>query len=167
MRSPDPSQLADSFDCAITLFSKQSSIELNTWKDSLSPEVDLTASSRPVALPHRMTLHLTYWWLLILLHRPFYRRHRGGAADIDHVKVCLYCFLRFVSLRFSSHADLGPLFFSPFPLLAFPAASLFSPLILGLLYGFDVLCACCLSNNLISNRAYERTNKQTNVVVKP
>ncbi|TCD68644.1 hypothetical protein EIP91_010299 [Steccherinum ochraceum] len=62
-------------------------IELNTWKDSLSPEVDLTASSRPVALPHRMTLHLTYWWLLILLHRPFYRRHRGGAGDIDHVKL--------------------------------------------------------------------------------
>ncbi|KAH8092517.1 hypothetical protein BXZ70DRAFT_1010830 [Cristinia sonorae] len=62
-------------------------IELNTWKDSLSPEVDLTASSRPVALPHRMTLHLTYWWLLILLHRPFYRRQRGGAMDIDHVKL--------------------------------------------------------------------------------
>ncbi|KAH9854843.1 hypothetical protein C2E23DRAFT_874926 [Lenzites betulinus] len=64
-------------------------IQLNNWKDSLSPEVDLTAASRPNALPHRLMLHLTYWWLLLLLHRPFYRRKSGGAGpEIDHVKLC-------------------------------------------------------------------------------
>ncbi|KAI0355507.1 hypothetical protein OH77DRAFT_1454895 [Trametes cingulata] len=64
-------------------------IQLNNWKDSLSPEVDLTAASRPNALPHRLMLHLTYWWLLLLLHRPFYRRKSGGSGpDIDHVKLC-------------------------------------------------------------------------------
>ncbi|KAI0638671.1 hypothetical protein C8Q77DRAFT_1092212 [Trametes polyzona] len=64
-------------------------IQLNNWKDSLSPEVDLTAASRPSALPHRLMLHLTYWWLLLLLHRPFYRRKSGGSGpEIDHVKLC-------------------------------------------------------------------------------
>ncbi|KAI0774652.1 hypothetical protein BD413DRAFT_472376 [Trametes elegans] len=64
-------------------------IQLNNWKDSLSPEVDLTAASRPNALPHRLMLHLTYWWLLLLLHRPFYRRKSGGSGpEIDHVKLC-------------------------------------------------------------------------------
>lgn len=93
------------------------SIELNTWKDSLSPEVDLTASSRPVALPHRMTLHLTYWWLLILLHRPFYRRHRGGAMDIDHVKVCFFAFLHvplFCFLHMPPFPAYPPLYLYPF-----------------------------------------------------
>ncbi|OSC97917.1 hypothetical protein PYCCODRAFT_1439733 [Trametes coccinea BRFM310] len=65
-------------------------IQLNNWKDSLSPEVDLTAASRPNALPHRLMLHLTYWWLLLLLHRPFYRRSKSNSSgpDIDHVKLC-------------------------------------------------------------------------------
>ncbi|KAI0677740.1 hypothetical protein C8Q78DRAFT_1004170 [Trametes maxima] len=65
-------------------------IQLNNWKDSLSPEVDLTAASRPNALPHRLMLHLTYWWLLLLLHRPFYRRSKSGGSgpEIDHVKLC-------------------------------------------------------------------------------
>lgn len=63
------------------------SIELNAWKDSLAPEVDLTAATRPSALPHRLTVHLMFWWLFILLHRPFYRRTKPGNVDIDHVKV--------------------------------------------------------------------------------
>ena len=65
------------------------SIQLNNWKDSLSPEVDLTAASRPNALPHRLMLHLAYWWTLLLLHRPFYRRTKtaGSGPEIDHVKV--------------------------------------------------------------------------------
>ncbi|KAM5530856.1 hypothetical protein V8D89_015474 [Ganoderma adspersum] len=64
-------------------------IQLNNWKDSLPPEVDLTAASRPNALPHRLMLHLAYWWLLLLLHRPFYRRAKSGSVgpDIDHVKL--------------------------------------------------------------------------------
>lgn len=66
------------------------SIQLNDWKDSLAPEVDLTAASRPTALPHRLMLHASYWWLFILLHRPFYRRAKSassGGPEIDHVKV--------------------------------------------------------------------------------
>ncbi|GJE99786.1 fungal specific transcription factor domain-containing protein [Phanerochaete sordida] len=63
-------------------------IELNAWKDSLAPEVDLTAATRPSALPHRLTVHLMFWWLFILLHRPFYRRTKPGNVDIDHVKLC-------------------------------------------------------------------------------
>ncbi|OBZ70244.1 Nitrogen assimilation transcription factor nit-4 [Grifola frondosa] len=58
--------------------------------DALTPEVDLTAASRPNALPHRLMLHLVYWWLFLLLHRPFYRRSKSSSAgqDIDHVKLC-------------------------------------------------------------------------------
>ncbi|KAH9939365.1 uncharacterized protein BXZ73DRAFT_89034 [Epithele typhae] len=65
-------------------------IQLNNWKDSLAPEVDLTATTRPNALPHRLMVHLVYWWLLLLLHRPFYRRTKSGGSglDIDHVKLC-------------------------------------------------------------------------------
>ena len=62
------------------------SIELNAWKDGLTPEVDLTAATRPSALPHRLSVHLMFWWLFILLHRPFYRRTKSGGGDIDHVK---------------------------------------------------------------------------------
>ncbi|KAI0076969.1 hypothetical protein K474DRAFT_1561411, partial [Panus rudis PR-1116 ss-1] len=64
-------------------------IGLNAWKDALPPEIDLTASTRPVALPHRLTLHLAYWWLLILLHRPFYRKTKASnpPSEIDHVKL--------------------------------------------------------------------------------
>ncbi|KAI0737804.1 hypothetical protein C8Q80DRAFT_1125251 [Daedaleopsis nitida] len=67
-------------------------IQLNNWKDALTPEVDLTAASRPNALPHRLMLHLVYWWTLLLLHRPFYRRTKsasaGSGVEIDHVKLC-------------------------------------------------------------------------------
>ena len=66
------------------------SVQLNGWKEGLAPEVDITSSSRATALPHRIMLHAAYWWLFILLHRPFYRRARvahNGEKDIDHVKV--------------------------------------------------------------------------------
>lgn len=66
-------------------------VQLNGWKEALAPEVDITSSSRATALPHRIMLHAAYWWLFILLHRPFYRRARpthGGEKDIDHVKLC-------------------------------------------------------------------------------
>lgn len=52
-------------------------------------------------------LHLAYWWLYILLHRPFYRRARsdnGSEKDIDHVKVSLACILRLPLLMFQFHA---------------------------------------------------------------
>ncbi|OCH90022.1 hypothetical protein OBBRIDRAFT_633141 [Obba rivulosa] len=65
-------------------------IQLNDWKDSLSPEVDLTAASRQNGIPHKLMLHMSYWWLFILLHRPFYRRsrpHTSNISEIDHVKL--------------------------------------------------------------------------------
>jgi len=69
------------------------SIKLNTWKSSLSPEVDIGIASRPTATPHRLMLHLTYWWLFILLHRPFFHRRakliHSTDKEIDHVKVCI------------------------------------------------------------------------------
>jgi hypothetical protein len=67
------------------------SVELNTWKDRVRPEVDVTTSTRATALPHRIMLLLAYWWLHILLHRPFYRtsRARNLANAIDHAKVCV------------------------------------------------------------------------------
>jgi hypothetical protein len=67
------------------------SVELQEWKEQLSPEIDITLSTRHSALPHRIMLHLAYWWLFILLHRPFYRRAHllcRGDQDIDHVKLC-------------------------------------------------------------------------------
>ena len=78
------------------------SIELNAWKDNLPPEIDLTASTRPMALPHRLTLHLAYWWMLILLHRPFYRRTKSDTSgiDIDHAKVNSF-YPQFISSSFS------------------------------------------------------------------
>ncbi|KAL0945802.1 hypothetical protein HGRIS_012089 [Hohenbuehelia grisea] len=66
-------------------------VELNTWKDELPPEIDNNLASRPTATPHKIMLHLAYWWLFILLHRPLYRRPRpshSSNAAIDHVKLC-------------------------------------------------------------------------------
>lgn len=71
------------------------SLQLNTWKGRLCPDVDLTLKTRPTATPHRLTLHLTYWWLFILLHRPFFNRKarpiHGTDKEIDHIKVCVLC----------------------------------------------------------------------------
>jgi len=66
-------------------------LELQEWKERLLPEIDITPSNRHTALPHRIMLHLAYWWLIILLHRPFYRRAHlayRGEHGIDHVKLC-------------------------------------------------------------------------------
>lgn len=66
-------------------------VQLNTWKDRVRPEVDITPSTRATALPHRIMLLLAYWWLHILLHRPFYRPSRARNQNdnvIDHAKLC-------------------------------------------------------------------------------
>lgn len=68
------------------------SLNLNTWNNALAPELQITLKSRPTATPHKLMLHLAYWWLFILLHRPFFRRkaHPIHTSDreIDHVKLC-------------------------------------------------------------------------------
>jgi hypothetical protein len=65
--------------------------QLTTWKAGLPAEVDISVANLRTATPHRLMLHLTYWKLFILLHRPFYRRIRpstGLEKDIDHVTLC-------------------------------------------------------------------------------
>jgi hypothetical protein len=64
---------------------------LKAWKVALPQEVDITDANQHKATPHRLMLHLVYWQLFILLHRPFYRRTRPSAGlekDIDHVTFC-------------------------------------------------------------------------------
>ncbi|KAK0469221.1 uncharacterized protein EV420DRAFT_15384 [Desarmillaria tabescens] len=64
-------------------------LQLHEWKSRLSPEVDITISNKLIATPHRLMLHLSFWWVFILLHRPFFhRRKRESDGDIDHVKMC-------------------------------------------------------------------------------
>jgi len=66
---------------------------LNMWRDSLSEELEITtARMRQAATPHKLMLHLAYWWLVILLHRPFfYRKPRpihSTDSEIVHAKIC-------------------------------------------------------------------------------
>ena len=68
------------------------SARLHMWKESLSEELQITTSrSRQTATPHKLMLHLAYWWLVILLHRPFFHRKsrpiHSTDSEIDHVKV--------------------------------------------------------------------------------
>lgn len=63
-------------------------IQLSTWKEYLPDEVNITSSNRATSTPHRLMLHLAYWWLHILLHRPFYRREHSSTIDTDHIKIC-------------------------------------------------------------------------------
>jgi hypothetical protein len=54
----------------------RTSARLNMWRDSLSEELEITtARTRQAATPHKLMLHLAYWWLVILLHRPFFYRN--------------------------------------------------------------------------------------------
>jgi hypothetical protein len=69
------------------------SVELNSWKRRLPAEINITFSNQATALPHHLMLQLAYWWLFILLHRPFYRRSRNSPPSeklIDHVSVSYY-----------------------------------------------------------------------------
>ncbi|KAH6911585.1 hypothetical protein BKA70DRAFT_860549 [Coprinopsis sp. MPI-PUGE-AT-0042] len=67
-------------------------VQLAGWKDSLPPEVDLTPSTRLAATPHQLMLHMTYWWLFVILHRPYFHRKptfiHSSNKEIDHVKLC-------------------------------------------------------------------------------
>ncbi|KAH6911911.1 hypothetical protein BKA70DRAFT_1534784 [Coprinopsis sp. MPI-PUGE-AT-0042] len=45
-------------------------LQLNTWKDSLPPKVDIAPKTRNMASPHQLMMHIAYWWFSILLHRP-------------------------------------------------------------------------------------------------
>lgn len=75
----------------------RASNRLNKWKSSLSAELEVTPMS---ATPHKLMLHLAYWWLFILLHRPFfYHKSRpilSTDREINHVEVT-FVFLRLLA----------------------------------------------------------------------
>ncbi|KAI0069306.1 hypothetical protein BV25DRAFT_1910990 [Artomyces pyxidatus] len=66
-------------------------LKLSTWKQKLSPELYLPQSGDTTPMPHQLMLHMTYDWLVIVLHRPFYRRRstsgKDGADEI-HIQSC-------------------------------------------------------------------------------
>ncbi|KAF9555002.1 hypothetical protein CPC08DRAFT_643525, partial [Agrocybe pediades] len=68
------------------------SLDLNSWRNRLAPQLEITVKSRATSTPHKLMLHLAYWWLFILLHRPFFHRKARPIyttdKEIDHVKLC-------------------------------------------------------------------------------
>ncbi|KAJ7255438.1 hypothetical protein B0H12DRAFT_532694 [Mycena haematopus] len=68
-------------------------LELNNWKSQLPPQLDITLVNRDSSTPHRLMLHLAYWWCLIILHRPFFNRRmqpiQKSDPEVDHVKLCI------------------------------------------------------------------------------
>ncbi|PBK66328.1 hypothetical protein ARMSODRAFT_960314 [Armillaria solidipes] len=67
-------------------------LQLNNWKSQLCAEVDITSSNRNLSTPHRLMMHLLYWLMFILLHRPFFNRKArpvySSEREIDHKKLC-------------------------------------------------------------------------------
>ncbi|EJC99123.1 uncharacterized protein FOMMEDRAFT_160686 [Fomitiporia mediterranea MF3/22] len=56
-------------------------IQLDAWRQDLPTELRLTSANEMSALPHKLTMHSAFWWQHILLHRPFYHRHRAKSVD--------------------------------------------------------------------------------------
>ena len=66
----------------------RTSVQLNMWKSSLTNDVDITLGSLVGATPDKLMLHMTFWWLSILLHRPFLHRKSWSLHSmINHDKV--------------------------------------------------------------------------------
>ncbi|KIY71692.1 hypothetical protein CYLTODRAFT_368800 [Cylindrobasidium torrendii FP15055 ss-10] len=64
-------------------------LRMHEWKSKLPPEVELNIHTRATATPHRLMVHLSFWWTFILLHRPFfYQTKTDKEGSIDHVKLC-------------------------------------------------------------------------------
>ncbi|KAJ4490322.1 hypothetical protein J3R30DRAFT_3420874 [Lentinula aciculospora] len=66
-------------------------LQLHAWKGQLPAEIDITLANKTTSTPHKLVLHLSFWWTFILLHRPFFHRKKRSdttARDIDHVKLC-------------------------------------------------------------------------------
>ncbi|GHJ84926.1 hypothetical protein NliqN6_1328 [Naganishia liquefaciens] len=49
------------------------SLSLTTWYEQLPPHLVITSHSTKNLLPHILMMHLSWSWLSVLLHRPFYR----------------------------------------------------------------------------------------------
>ncbi len=68
-----------------------SSLNLNTWKGRLSPELDITVKSRPTSTPHKLMLHLAYWWLFIcFIARSFSARIVRSTVLIERLTMSRY-----------------------------------------------------------------------------
>ncbi|KAF5392813.1 hypothetical protein D9757_000908 [Collybiopsis confluens] len=67
-------------------------LQLHAWKGALPTEIDITLANKNTSTPHKLMMHLAFWWIFILLHRPFFHRKKrsqeGGFREIDHVKIC-------------------------------------------------------------------------------
>ncbi|KAH8100729.1 hypothetical protein DFH11DRAFT_1553940 [Phellopilus nigrolimitatus] len=57
--------------------------QLINWQEDLpnALKVNTSSSGRHTALPHVLMMHCSLWWLMILLHGPFYRRRKASALD--------------------------------------------------------------------------------------
>ncbi|KAG8704504.1 hypothetical protein FRC09_003487, partial [Ceratobasidium sp. 395] len=53
---------------------------LETWYNSLPEELLVSSRSSTRPTPHVIVLNIAYWWLLMLLHRPFYARVQRPAS---------------------------------------------------------------------------------------
>ena len=62
------------------------SIQLISWYEELPPElrINLKRHKEAAALPALIMAHLAFRWLLILLHRPFFRRQTGTEVDLSY-----------------------------------------------------------------------------------
>ncbi|QRW18424.1 Fungal specific transcription factor domain [Rhizoctonia solani] len=56
-------------------------LNLDTWYNNLPESLTISARSATKPLPHVIVLNIAYWWLLLLLHRPFYARTARSASN--------------------------------------------------------------------------------------
>ncbi|CAE7223899.1 unnamed protein product [Rhizoctonia solani] len=56
-------------------------LQLDTWYNNLPENFTISARSTAKPLPHIIVLNIAYWWLLLLLHRPFYARTVRSASN--------------------------------------------------------------------------------------
>ncbi|ETW83538.1 hypothetical protein HETIRDRAFT_438733 [Heterobasidion irregulare TC 32-1] len=64
-------------------------VELDSWMSQMKEEISIPPSALSRAMPHQLMLHMTYHWLIIILHRPFYRQKQVGVErEIDHIRRC-------------------------------------------------------------------------------
>ncbi|CUA70896.1 Nitrogen assimilation transcription factor nirA [Aspergillus nidulans FGSC A4] [Rhizoctonia solani] len=56
-------------------------LQLDTWYNNLPENFTISARSTTKPLPHIIVLNMAYWWLLLILHRPFYARTVRSASN--------------------------------------------------------------------------------------
>lgn len=58
-------------------FRANASLALGDWLENLPPSLVVNYHSPKNCMPHVLMMHLSHAWLVILLHRPFYRPLAG------------------------------------------------------------------------------------------